>query len=65
MRRPQRELRHLGLATVVAALLAFASPSTAVAQGITGPTGLVPGGDPPDVMLLHSGDVIGYLEPCG
>jgi hypothetical protein len=26
---------------------------------------LVAPGDPPDLFLLYSGDVIGYLDPCG
>jgi hypothetical protein len=26
---------------------------------------LVAGGDPPDLFLLYTGDVIGYIEPCG
>jgi len=29
------------------------------------PSALVMGGDAPDLFLLYSGDVIGYLEPCG
>ena len=27
--------------------------------------GLVPGGDPPELILLYTGDVIGYVDPCG
>ncbi len=26
---------------------------------------LVPPSDPPDVALVFTGDVIGYLDPCG
>jgi len=26
---------------------------------------LIPGGAPPDLFLLYTGDVIGYLDPCG
>jgi len=27
--------------------------------------GLVPDGEAPGLLLLYSGDVIGYLDPCG
>lgn len=27
--------------------------------------GLIPPSDPPDVALVFTGDVIGFLEPCG
>ena len=30
-----------------------------------GASGLVPGGQSPDVLLMHTGDAIGYIEPCG
>jgi hypothetical protein len=33
------------------------------AQGAAG--GLVPDGDPPDLFLLYTGDVIGFIDPCG
>jgi hypothetical protein len=29
------------------------------------PGALVVSGPPPDLFLLYSGDVIGYLDPCG
>jgi hypothetical protein len=45
------------------ALLAVALHSPAAAQG--GRAGLVAAGEPPDLMLLYTGDVIGYVDPCG
>jgi hypothetical protein len=33
------------------------------AQEATG--ALIAGGERPDLFLLYTGDVIGYLEPCG
>jgi len=26
---------------------------------------LVPAGPPPDLFLVYTGDVIGYVDPCG
>ena len=37
---------------------------TAAAQAPTG-DGLVEVGSRPDVVLMYTGDVIGYLAPCG
>ena len=42
----------------------------ALGLGVAGPGiaqdgGLVPGGDPPDLFLLYTGDVIGFIDPCG
>ena len=48
---------------VAIALLAIAFHTPAPAQG--GGAGLIAGGAPPDLMLLYTGDVIGYLDPCG
>ena len=46
---------------VITALLVVGSLcSIAVAQ-----QGLVPGGETPDLALVFTGDVIGYIEPCG
>jgi hypothetical protein len=36
----------------------------AVGQGRS-PEELVSQGDSPDAVLMYTGDVIGYLEPCG
>jgi 2',3'-cyclic-nucleotide 2'-phosphodiesterase (5'-nucleotidase family) len=51
---------------------AVALALTLLAAGVQGalavdaPVGaLVPGGDRPDVVLLYTGDVVGYLEDCG
>ncbi len=27
--------------------------------------GLIAGGRPPDLLLMYTGDVIGYVDPCG
>jgi hypothetical protein len=36
------------------------------ARGVDPPGGaLVAPGNAPDLIFLHTGDVIGYLEPCG
>ncbi len=36
------------------------------ARGLDPPAGaLVASGNPPDVIFLYTGDVIGYIEPCG
>jgi hypothetical protein len=44
-----------------AVLLALSIP--AIAQDSS--SGLVAKGDPPAMFLLYTGDVIGYIEPCG
>jgi hypothetical protein len=31
----------------------------------TGKRGLIAGGEPPDLVLAFTGDVIGYIDPCG
>jgi hypothetical protein len=36
-----------------------AAPATGAAQG------LIAGGRPPDLLLMYTGDVIGYVDPCG
>ena len=47
------------VAAVVLALTALA-PGTA-----SGDTELIAAGPQPDLLLISTGDVIGYLEPCG
>jgi hypothetical protein len=42
--------------------LCVASVATAPAQG---PGGIVQDGARPDFSLLYTGDVIGYIDPCG
>ena len=44
----------------IGALLLLAAVTVAQQRG-----GLVPDGNPPDVALVFTGDVIGYIEPCG
>ena len=56
-----RRLRPAGL--LVAIGLATAVPVSGVAQD--GRSGLVAGGDSPGLFLLYTGDVIGYIDPCG
>ena len=55
---PARWIAGLGLACLVVALAPHAT-----AQDATG--ALVQGGDPPQLFVLSTGDVIGYIEPCG
>ena len=44
------------------ALVAFGTlPLWAEAEG----SGLIKGGEPPALLLLYTGDVIGYVDPCG
>jgi hypothetical protein len=31
----------------------------------TGESGLIAGGSRPDLILAYTGDVIGYIDPCG
>ena len=40
-----------------------ASPVEVAAE--TSPRALIADGNPPDLFLLYTGDVIGYLDPCG
>ena len=53
-------------------IVAGLAAATLVGVGLqvaTGPQaqsgGLVRGGAPPDMILLYTGDVIGYVDPCG
>lgn len=34
-------------------------------QAQTGGAGLIKDGETPGLVLLYTGDVIGYLDPCG
>ena len=38
-------------------------PATSVAEDLR--QGLVPDGAPPHMFLVYTGDVIGYIDPCG
>jgi hypothetical protein len=45
------------------ALLLLFSQAPAPAQ--TKQKGLIAGGEAPDLILMYTGDVIGYIDPCG
>lgn len=51
----------IGLGCAAAAILAMTP--TVEAQRST--AALVQGGEPANLILLYTGDVIGYIEPCG
>ncbi|HXV76433.1 MAG TPA: hypothetical protein VD788_08935 [Candidatus Polarisedimenticolaceae bacterium] len=55
-----RNARMRSLAIGVGLLLGAAPGAT---QERT--TSLVMSGEPPSLFLLYTGDVIGYIEPCG
>lgn len=62
MRRTRRtQGKRFGVA--ILALLALGLVPRLPAQEATG--ALIGSGDSPDLFLLYTGDVIGYLEPCG
>lgn len=46
---------------LAAALLAAGAPELRAQS----PEALIAGGQAPDLILLYTGDVIGYLGPCG
>lgn len=56
-----RTLSKLGIASIVAGFL-IATWTGVMAQGAKP---LVEPGTPADLTLLYTGDVIGYLDPCG
>jgi hypothetical protein len=48
--------------SMLSAAILLASPGLVLAN----PDALVPSGGPaPDLFLIYTGDVIGYVEPCG
>ena len=51
------------LATALAATLLALAGGPALPAG--GREKLIADGPPPDLMLLYTGDVIGYVGPCG
>ena len=55
--------RNAGARGVAAALAAGLLATGAFAQAQ--PRGLIPPGDAPALDLIYTGDVIGYLDPCG
>ena len=69
-----RSIPVKGLATMLPALVLVATAWPAAAQTAQAePTkqpppqrkSLIASGDPPDLFLVYTGDVIGYLDPCG
>jgi hypothetical protein len=55
---------------ILAAVALVAVGGAAVAQTTAGTQqadrrALIADGEPPDLFLLQTGDVIGYLDPCG
>ena len=59
--RPYRATRLVF--TALAAAAACLLPSAGLAQAEN--SGLILDTEPPGLFLLYSGDVIGYIEPCG
>lgn len=60
--------RPTRIALIVAVVLAAASAGAwaqAGASHLPPPGALVAPGNPADVTLLYTGDVIGYVDPCG
>ena len=51
-----------GVALLAGPVLAQFTPESAPAPK---PAGLVVSGETPDLVLVSSGDVIGYVDPCG
>ena len=68
-----RAARPLALAvSTLAAAAGLAAPQQTPPPPASQPTVVLPQGGPliapgasPDLALLYTGDVIGYLEPCG
>jgi len=63
-RHPARIFAGLALAAVcwTPGQAQTATPTT---PGAPQRTSLIASGDVPDLFLLYTGDVIGYLDPCG
>jgi len=55
-----RRGRTVATLLAVALVAAIAVPSMAQTR-----RALIAAGDNPDLMLLYTGDVIGYVDPCG
>lgn len=60
MRKPRLRVGSGVLATAVALLAAAAVGHNAEAS-----SGLIPDGATPTVDILYTGDVIGFVDPCG
>ncbi len=50
----------LALGVVASGQLVQSPLQAQAAQG-----GLIKDGNPPDLFLIYTGDVIGYIDPCG
>lgn len=50
---------------VALSLAASVMPALAQAEAQTGSGSLIKDGEVPGLYLLYTGDVIGYVEPCG
>ena len=59
--KPRGPCNWLGLALAAALLALGLAPAPAAQRQES----LIAGGPAPDVILLYTGDVIGYLGPCG
>ena len=66
MRAMQRTIRTMiSRYTVRVSLAAGLFVLLAMGSFAQGQGGLVPTGPPPDATFVFTGDVIGYLDPCG
>jgi hypothetical protein len=54
--------RSLFSLAALSLLLLFTHPP---APAQTKQKGLIAGGEAPDLILMYTGDVIGYIDPCG
>ena len=55
-----RRVRWICRAHIASVLLALTLTAAPLVAGL-----VEEGGTPPDLFLLSSGDVIGYIDPCG
>ena len=55
-----RRRRGMALSTALALAVTIAAPSLAQTR-----RALIAAGESPDLFLLYTGDVIGYVDPCG
>jgi len=65
--RSVRSIAWLAGGAMAVVLIGQAWAQTAPARGGAAGMGraLIASGDLPDLFLLYTGDVIGYLDPCG
>jgi hypothetical protein len=59
----ERKPRTRGPVVLLLTLLVLIAPIPAAAQ--TTRDALIEGGPTPDLVMFYTGDVIGYLGPCG